>query len=120
MPDAMKYPQNAIDGFTNGCLLDLRVRLAVDLLKSPMFENATGEPAVIAAAALDLTTALMAEAESRGLVAPLPEGPELNSFVRNQAKRIGAFQFEQQMAMNELARAAQGNVVSPFGPRAAN
>lgn len=109
MSEQKLYRQNVLDGFPNGCLLDLRVRLAVDILKNR---------AMTAVEALDLTTALLAEAEARGLIDALPEDDGLNAQVRRQAGRIARFNVEQQAAGGRISREEQGVVNLPFGPKA--
>lgn len=113
------YPSNVLEGFGSGCLLDLRVRLAVDLLKSPMFTSMSVDgmrapeiPGECARFALDLATALMAEAESRGLVQPIPaDNGELPDALRAQARRTASFQALQQIEGGRFVQEEQGRVV---------
>lgn len=127
MPDEQKlYRQNVLDGFPNGCLLDLRVRLAMEVLRGPLLSNvpmtADGDDSFhaqrLAHMALAMTTELLATADAAGLIESLPEDGNLNAPMKKQAQRIGAFQFEQQASAQRMARDEQSGVVSPFGPRA--
>lgn len=123
MDEPRLYRQNVLDGFPNGCLLDLRVRFALEILRGPLLQGIAGadgtfDPKVVAGIALDLTTELLALAESRGLVEPLPTDTNLPEDVRQQAERVAGFQVLQQLAGQRIAQREQGAVVSPFGPRA--
>lgn len=117
-PPLKKYPESVIDGIGKGCLLDYRVRLAIQLLQSPMFEGAglTERSGDIAVTALNVATELLALAESRGLVEPFPAGTGLNDEEERQAKRTGAFQVAQQMGAQEYAQRAQAGKVVPVAP----
>lgn len=100
--DIKRYRDNALDGFRSGAVLDLRVRIAVELLThSPMFGPGPTQPVPMlvpaghsvakdrATMALDVATELLALAESRGLVEALdsPEGAmHLEANVRRQVE----------------------------------
>jgi len=115
--NALRYPHNPLEGFANGCLLDLRVRIAIDLLKaSPMYAKTGKEtPFSIAVHALHVAQELMAEAERRGWVAPLPVEGELSPALKAQAARVAAFGVEQQLEAGRLAQQARGAVI-PVNP----
>lgn len=124
-PPAPKYPHNALEGFANGCLLDLRVRLAMQMLThSPRYAMATpsdGGTIFLRAGsaardALDVATELLAEAETRGLVAPLPSDGELPPELRAQAKLTAGWQVLQQMEGQKFAQREADQVV-PVAPR---
>ena len=124
---SVKYPHNVLEGFANGCLLDLRVRLAIEFLKGGVISVTEARPA--AHVALDLANELMAEAERRGWVEPLPEDAVLNSAVKKQARRTGVFgatqQIEGQGVMQDEARGVSpvspvSPVFPPFGGRGRN
>ena len=110
MSEKMKlYNHNALEGFGAGCLMDLRVRLAIEFLKhSPMYAPTVGlpgtlldprclSPAEAAIHALGVATALLDVADERGLIEPLPEDGELSPELRAQAKRNASFQALQQI-----------------------
>jgi hypothetical protein len=118
----MKYPSNVLEGFGTGALLDLRVRLAVDFLKSPMFTHTDrihGPDAahVLAVFALDVAAELLAVSESRGLVEPLPDDDGLNRQLRLQAARTARYSVWQQLAGARVAAEEQPRV-GPAGPLA--
>jgi hypothetical protein len=121
------YRQSALNGFENGCLLDLRVRIAMDLLKGPLFANVVAEgvefppmessPGGIACHALDIASELLKQAEARGWVDPLPDDGGLNRAGRLQASRVGRFGAVQQMEAQKAMAEDQGRVsaVGPLG-----
>jgi hypothetical protein len=107
-------------------MLDLRVRLAVDFLKSPLYANVVAEgvelgtednPRDIAVHALDVATALLAVSEARGLVEPLPDDDGLNRQLRLQAARTARYSVWQQLAGARVAAEEQPRV-GPVGPLA--
>src|SRR5580704_14231122 len=122
----LSYPQDIISGFAQGARLDLRVRFAMQLLGSPLFEGlglkadelalVKLDPMVVSAAemlahrALDIATALLDEAEARGLVTPIVPGEELDERTIEHLKRNGAAQVHQQAGANKAAQEAQGRI----------
>lgn len=116
---ALGYPQQILDAFSQGALLDLRVRLAMQLLtNSPMFSlpvPGKDNAETTAGMALDVSCALFDAAEKRGMVAPLDYDGKLPGNLISQAKRLGAFQFYQQMGANEAAKETAPTVV-PVAP----
>jgi hypothetical protein len=126
----MAYPSNVLEGFGTGALLDLRVRLAMDLLRtSPMFTNflplSSGEsleqaPGMLAVLALDVATALLAVSEARGLVEPLPDDDGLNRQLRLQAARTARYSVWQQLAGARVAAEEQPRVGPVPGGRVFN
>jgi len=93
---------NTVDSFRNGACLDLRVKVAIDLLThSPMYTAgyaahvASGEPTTkpLATHALDVATELIALADARGLLDPL-DSPEGEERLKAHVKRQVAFQLE--------------------------
>jgi hypothetical protein len=123
----MAYPSNVLEGFGTGALLDLRVRFAMDLLKSPLFSNVVAEGVEfrddittaggIAEHALDIAVALLAQAENRGLVESLPDDDGLNRQLRLQAARTARYSVWQQLAGARVAAEEQPRV-GPVGPLA--
>lgn len=116
----LKYPHNELEGFANGCVLDLRVRLAINLLEhSPRYRSLDDgrvvNPEGAAGDALDLAHELMSQAEARGWVAPITESGALSAALEAQAKRTGAFQAGQQIEGGRVMRDAQRGVV-PLAP----
>jgi hypothetical protein len=127
--DGMAYPSNVLESFGTGCLLELRVRLAVDFLKSPLYANVVAEaakagpgvpPTDIAVHALDVATALLTVSEARGLVEPLPDDDGLNRQLRLQAARTARYSVWQQLAGAQLAAEEQPRVGPVPGGRVFN
>jgi len=129
---ATRYRDNAIDGFRNGACLDLRVRLAIELLShSALYSGAgyhdagEGDPTRLARHALDVASALLDEAESRGLVENFPEGAELGKTLTNHIRRQVRFQIEGQREnmraqadAEKIATPIAGGAAAMFPPRA--
>jgi hypothetical protein len=124
------YPHNILEAFGNGCVLDLRVRFAMDLLRtSPIFEGVGSEfspehiavlPKACAAFALALATELLALAEQRGLVEPLPDDDGLNRQLRLHAARTARYSVWQQLAGARVAAEEQPRVGAAPGGRVFN
>ena len=111
LPKLRHLPHNPLDGFNNGASLDLRVRFAMQLLTSPMFERAYVDGGEIDIAvdasmvALDVATALFAEADKRGLIealVPIDQDQNLQEHIHRQAKFSAQMQFEGGKAMKDL------------------
>lgn len=79
----MKYPSPLVNALTDGAVLDMRMKFAMDLLRAPGFlrhfdvdhiamQLHVRAADVLACAALDIAQALYAEAEKRELIRPLP------------------------------------------------
>lgn len=97
------YKQNVLSGFDNGCLLDLRVRLAIEFIKASRL-NFDIPAEVCACYALDLASEVLSQADAKGLIEPLPDGSAISAEVRAQAGRMARFNVVQQL---EMQRAAQ-------------
>lgn len=105
MGEIRKYPHNVLEGFGNGALLDLRVRFAMQMLThSPMYSNgATTNPEDIASHALEVSRLLLDRAEEFGYIEPLPDLPEIDGALKDQAKRTAEYQASQQVHGNKVA-----------------
>ena len=122
-PFFIPLPDNALDGFRNGAILDLRVRLAMELLvHSPIFHGFAlrtapcgaygveikGTARESAHYALDVATELFALAQARGLIHPLGEIDEhLISHIRRQVVYQIETQKEQQRQAEQSGRIAK-------------
>lgn len=130
--EVRKYRDNCIDGFRNGAVLDLRVRLGIEVLvHGGLFAALMGAlperaveadvaalPKVAAAMALEAATELLKLAEERGLVEDFPDGAEIGKGLRDHAKRQAHFQFEgqreaQRVASEQLRPAMVAPLVKP-------
>lgn len=116
----MLYPHNVLEGFGNGCLMDYRVRVALNLLAtSPIFHGAAvacstpdawGKlPHDLTACALEMADELMRQGEAYGMVEPLPTDDELASPLKKQAKRTGSYSAHQQIKGQEYAQRGEAN-----------
>lgn len=112
------YPQDPINGFLQGCLLDLRVRLAIDFLKAPSFELSLSGMKVEDAAGLALRLAdeILAQGAANGWVTSIPEDGEIGPALRAQAKRNAQYQVVQQMEANKAMTAEQSSIAVPQVP----
>ena len=117
-----KYPHNILEGFGIGALLDLRVRLAIDFIKTSPLVGALVNPdgsgvtaAAVATFSLELCDELLKQGASRGWVEPLPTDSDLDDQVRLQARRTARFNVLQQAAMQEIGRDEAARVV-PLAP----
>lgn len=109
-----RYFGDVIQDFPNGCQLDLRVKLAVEFLKSGMVPVSIEDQAKVAADyALDLATELLATADSRGLVRELPEDDGINAPTRAHLKRNIRAQVFAQVEGQRMAAEEQSPVLAP-------
>ena len=106
------YFGDVLQAWNNGVQLDLRVKLAIEFLKSP--NDWHGTPAEVAKNALDLSDALIAESASRGLIKDLPDDDELTQPMRRHIRRNMRAQNYQQVAGQEIAR-EESPAVQPAG-----
>jgi hypothetical protein len=90
------YFGNVLTSFENGVQLDLRVKLAVDLMKGGAFTDPI--------AALDAATFLIAEADCRGLIKELPETGEISQPLRKHIDRSVRAQVHQQLAGQRIGQ----------------
>ena len=114
----MKYPANELDSFATGVKMDLRVRLAIEFLKSPMYAacaRANENPDYVAEHALSVAEELLTQADAKGWLEALDDDAKLSERAIKHAKRIGAFNVHQQLGANEAAQDAQSRVV-PAAP----
>lgn len=126
--DERRYRDNPIDGFRNGVCLDLRVRIAIDLLthgglfealiasfkgKEPTEADMVALPKVAAVVALESAAELLRLAEERGLVDDFPEGAEIGRGLRDHARRQANFQTEGNREAQRIA-AEQLRPASPL------
>ena len=113
----MLYSHNILEGFGNGAIRDLRVRMANEFIKSPAFQ-AFSDPEnakAVATFALDLAEEITSIAAERGWLEPLPEGGELPQWLRDQARCTASYQVLQQIEGQKFAAGEQGRVV-PVAP----
>lgn len=113
------YFGDVIGSYANGLQLDLRVKLAVDFLKSPIIaevaKNPNHSPQSLSIFALDLATQLLEVADERGLIADMPEDDGLSSPMRRHIRRQVRAQIVGQHAANEIAPQEAPQVQIPNG-----
>ena len=111
------YWGNVLNAFEAGVQMDLRLRLAIDFLKSPgMFSPASmGDEGKLARSGLDLATALLDEAAARGLVKDLPDTGEINAATKRHIERGVSAQVHQVEVQQREARRAGPMVGMPHG-----
>ena len=116
------YFGNVLTSFENGVQLDLRVKLAVDIIKADaacFLPSSDGRSNI--GLALDMATELLAEADKRGLIKELPDTGEINQPLRRHIDRSVRAQVHQQLAAGRIGQeeaprvmpvGANGNVVA--------
>lgn len=67
--ERLKYPTNPLNAINEGCLVDVRVKMAADFIKANAITDGTA--AEVAAMALELADEVMRQADERGWVQPL-------------------------------------------------
>ena len=117
----MKYPLSLLNSNTEGALLDARMKLAIELVKTPgflrRFDLLDGHSVELAARrALDLAQALYDEAEARQLVEPLSEShKDIPQHEVRAIERAARANVMGQVFTQKEAQAAQPTVMSPRG-----
>lgn len=110
-----KYWGNVLSAFEAGVQMDLRLRLAMDFLKSPYFEGGPGvhpDAQRDAALALDLATALVEEAAARGMLKPMPETGEINAALRHHVERTVRVNAHGQITGQRIMREENSGVMA--------
>lgn len=127
----MKYPANPLTSFDNGCLMDLRARMAVNLLTSPagaeivkhIVPLATDGPEwsgnigrTVSMVVYAICENFMAEGERRGLIQPLPDENEpLSEELQAHLARHAYAQFLGSKMLQDIAQAHAPKVARPAG-----
>jgi hypothetical protein len=106
-----RYFGDVLGSYANGLQLDLRVKLAVDFLKSMgnAIDGSIG-PAEMAGYALNLATELITESERRGLIASLPDHDELSAPMRRHIRRQVRAQIFSQVVAQEIGPEEQPKI----------
>ena len=110
-----RYFGDVLGSYANGVQLDLRVKLAVDFLKTPgpRLNIMPSSAQQAAREALDLATELLTLAAERGLMAPLPDTDELSSPMRRHIRRQVRAQIVGQVATQEIAGEEAPKIATP-------
>ena len=120
--DRLQYHQNIFQAFDNGVELDLRARIAVDLLKSQA-ANLIGDtqvedvtPKGIAEFFLNLADALITGAAERGWAKDLPDTDELSAPMKKHiARNVRAQVYQQTVGQRIAAEDTSRVAVMPAG-----
>jgi hypothetical protein len=108
---------NKLASFENGVQLDLRVKIAVDLIKGGAFNGQGLKPAEIAANAIDAACELFRLADERGLLKDLPDDDELTRQDRNHLRRAVRANIYQQVSGQKIAQEESPSIsVAPTLP----
>jgi hypothetical protein len=108
MTEPMKYPPNPLTAFENGCMMDLRLRLAVEFVKASLASPIDCEvESEFVKQHLDLAEQLFDQAEERGWVQPMPDdNGHLSAGLRDHIERNVNAQVHQQTSMQRQAERA--------------
>lgn len=110
------YFGSPITNFENGCQLDLRVKLAIEFMKSDgalAVPSAVAErPDTFARYSLDLFTELLAQASRHGFVKPLPDTDEVPAALQRHIRQSVRASIYQQTIGQKIV-AEDGNRVVP-------
>lgn len=109
------YPDHDINAFNVGANLDLRARIAIDLLKSSYFHNSANveykpgkmghmDADVAVHVACDVAESLIRHFEHKGWIGPVSRSGELSPELAKQAERMGRFGAAQQLSANQEAQ----------------
>jgi hypothetical protein len=116
---SMDYPGNVLNALNDGCVMDLRVRLAIQFIVGGMIPVPPGPDCVLAEPsqavaffALDVAERLVALGVERGYIAAMPEGHEIPGVVKSQVKRSAEAQAIAQHHGAKVLRDLDG----PLGP----
>jgi hypothetical protein len=99
------YFGDVLANFSAGVQLDLRVKMALDLLKGGAFTDAE--------AALNQATRLVELAGERGLMKDLPSDDELSAPMKSHLRRSLRVQIYQQSEGPRLAAEEQAHKIAP-------
>ncbi|HUP07672.1 MAG TPA: hypothetical protein VMU47_11005 [Caldimonas sp.] len=107
------YFGNVLSAIERGAQMDLRVHIAVDIVKSPIIQEFAGqkltnmgyiETGELAAFALDLADQLVSQAASRGWVKPMPETGDIPASLKRHIERSVSAGLHQALEQNRAAR----------------
>ena len=107
---SIEFFPDPLAAFNEGCVMDLRFRTAMQFCHGLMTSGVAMEytPEQVSAYALNLADDLFAQGKSRGLIAPLPEGSELNAATKRHLERNVHMQlYQQQYAQREQSGAVR-------------
>lgn len=109
----IRFPSSSLTAINDGCVMDMRVKFAQQLLTTPYFvEQHTkfGEPRSAVCAALDIADELYKQAEGRALIKPMDQSDLMSAAEIAHIRRSGIAQVIAQMAAQEYAQDTAGRV----------
>lgn len=106
------YFGDVLQSYQNGVQFDLRVKLAIEFLKAPGFLSAMAgeDPIRPVREALEIATELLAEAQKRGLLRPLPAHDELPAYVKAHLRRTARAHVYTQVQGHKIGQEESGVV----------
>jgi hypothetical protein len=116
---ALKYPTPYLNALPDGCVMDMRVKLAMEIIKTPGYikifaaQNTSDDETAknASACALNIAEALYAEAERRQLVEDLPSHADLTKDELNHIRRQAAGNVIGQLHAQKVAASEQASQV---------
>jgi hypothetical protein len=88
----MDYPGNVLNALNDGCVMDLKMRLAIEFAKAMLASGPDESPEDVAGFAASTADFLVKLCEDNAWIEAVPEGAEIPSVVKNQVKRNAAAQ----------------------------
>lgn len=105
------YYPDPIAAFADGCLMDIRIRVALQFTQSMLSSGRGSEylPEALAKTALDVADELFSQGKARGWIEPLPESGEINAATKRHLERNVNSQLHQQ----KYAQAINSSTIRP-------
>lgn len=129
-----RYPANPLTVFDVGANLDLRVRIAIQILSGPLLQGqlewkpspggsslqhgppmVQSTPSGVALMALDVASELLLESERRGLIGEVPKHGMIDAMTRAHIERGVRANVFQQVAAQRVAREESPNIATMNG-----
>jgi hypothetical protein len=113
----IRFHGNILSAFEQGAELDLRFRVALQLISGPLFQELVAlRPAVeVACSVLDLAEELFKQGEGRGWIEDLPDDDGLSAGLRMHLRRAVRAQIYQQGAGGQIGADMAPRVATPPG-----
>ena len=107
----MDYPGNLLNAVNTGCVLDLRMQLAIDFARAGLASDNFKTPAVLVADAVQVAGELVERGIELGWLEALPEGGNLPQPLVDHVKRVAFAQALGQIEGARVMQEAQGQMV---------
>ena len=118
MSEKKLYLGNVLNQFENGVQFDLRVKLAVELLKNKAVPEVVGSgdaAGSLVSRAFDMAEAIVQIADARGYLKDLPETDDLSAPMRKFIRMNVRAQVYQQAAAGLISQEEMPRVAAPSG-----